>query len=801
MSEDKRLDLPPPGNANFELRLRETLRVYLGVTGDPLDRGVTVRDLQALKLAQLAPGGGGAGSLLPSPKPQPPLGWDGDPGDLTPPPTPTGFALDAGITNVFVTHDPPQYLQGRGHDRTILYGVRRASAYDPLPAFSDAARLSDFMGEVYAYPSDPATTWHMWITWKSRNGVESPTPAGGANGLTVRTGEDVQRLLDALHGQITESALFKDLGERIDLVDKFGPGSVSARILGEAEERTAAIQAEAKARGAAIVQEATTRASAIEAEAAARQQLAAQVADNAAAISQEATARATKDEALSQSITALAARTDDNAAAIVQEVSARTTAIQAEAQARQQLATQVAGNAAAIAQETQARTTALAAEAAARQTLAAQTGNNTAAIQTESQVRAQQTGQLLAQYTVKVDVNGYAAGFGLASEATGAGPATSAFAVRADRFYVASPGNAGGAPQIPFTVQTTPVTINGVEVPVGVYLTDGFIKNGTITNAKIANAAIDDAKVANLSASKLRAGTIAVGEYIKSSNFVVGGTAGWRITGEGNAEFRQVEVRGGVFASYGQIAGIRIDGNGLCAGAYTGYAWPPSGTGLHLSPAGLLLGNANAGQYIQLTERGELYAPGLRIEGGNARLSGTLEAANGTFRGTLLAANGTFSGSLTATAVNAVDTINLAGNSVTSMAYGAGGRVGPFNRAGAPPPWNVSRPVHGWTYMCSVWVKRKAGGSGLVLTGGVSAYGVNDAESLNLFVIPAGAGAVGSGGYTVFHGCPTFVGISGFDAAPGGDTVTEYQLWVHAPVADDPVMVMSSYLVATGGHR
>jgi hypothetical protein len=62
--------------------------------------------------------------------------------------------------------------------------------------------------------------------------------------------------------------------------------------------------------------------------------------------------------------------------------------------------------------------------------------------------------------------------------------------------------------QFPFFNVTTPTTINGVSVPVGTYMRDAFIANGTISNAKIGTAAIDDAKIANLSAAKITAGDI-----------------------------------------------------------------------------------------------------------------------------------------------------------------------------------------------------------------------------------------------------------------------------------------------------
>jgi hypothetical protein len=52
--------------------------------------------------------------------------------------------------------------------------------------------------------------------------------------------------------------------------------------------------------------------------------------------------------------------------------------------------------------------------------------------------------------------------------------------------------------------------------------------------------------------------------------------------------------------------------------------------------------------------------------------AGALSAATGNFSGSLTAATGTFSGTLTADAINAVNTINLAGNAVTIPVSGSG---------------------------------------------------------------------------------------------------------------------------------
>lgn len=117
---------------------------------------------------------------------------------------------------------------------------------------------------------------------------------------------------------------------------------------------------------------------------------------------------------------------------------------------------------------------------------------------------AKASGQALeGRYTVKIDANGYVAGFGLAVDANNATP-TSEFIIRADRFSIASPGYTS---IIPFIV-TGATTINGVSVPAGVYINDGYIRNGTITNAKIGNAAIDDAKIGSLNANKITAGSL-----------------------------------------------------------------------------------------------------------------------------------------------------------------------------------------------------------------------------------------------------------------------------------------------------
>lgn len=191
-----------------------------------------------------------------------------------------------------------------------------------------------------------------------------------------------------------------------------------------------------------------------------------------------------------------------------------------------------------------------------------------AAVKAESSASANSIGEIEAKYSIKVDVNGYVAGYGLIATDNNGTP-TSEFGVLANKFWVCSPGTTA---IVPF------MTVNGVN-----YLNTAVIKNATITSAMIQSLAAD----------KITAGTI---------------TAAISLTSP------------------------MIYGGQINFGSFNGYAWPAAGlSGAHMSPSGILLGNANAlpgqtPQYFQLTQTGVLYAPGLVIANGNATFSGNLYA-------------------------------------------------------------------------------------------------------------------------------------------------------------------------------
>jgi hypothetical protein len=261
----------------------------------------------------------------------------------------------------------------------------------------------------------------------------------------------------------------------------------------------------------------------------------------------------------------------------------------------------------------------------------------TVALEIRADTQASSITGLQGQYTVKIDTAGHVSGFGLASTLNGATP-TSAFGVRANQFFLAPPSvsqttapttnlykgyvwvDTSSTPvtkywdgsawttvptALPFVVQTTPTTINGVSVPAGVYMDTAYIKNGTISTAQIGNAAIDSAKIADLAVVEAKIGALAVtnakiGGFIQSDNYSAG-VSGWKIAKDGGAEFGFANIRGTLAASQivaGSITADKIDTKGLSIKDTAGNTILSAGTSLANSTLNLpatIGGNIPAG--------------------------------------------------------------------------------------------------------------------------------------------------------------------------------------------------------------
>lgn len=297
------------------------------------------------------------------------------------------------------------------------------------------------------------------------------------------------------------------------------------------------------------------------------------------------------DAALAQQITTVFAAVGENAAALEDEVLARASAVEAEALARQELAAIVGENQAAVAQQFSAQA-GINGYLSAKYALAVQVGSGDQAVVGGMQI----TGTSGAEAGPKIGI---------------------AFAT--DAFSIASPD--GARKTTPFYVQTSPTTVNGVPIPAGVYMDSANIGNVTALWGRFGTLVADSIQATAISASQLTAGNGVIGGTLKSSNYVAD-SSGWMLRPDGVAEFSGVVVRGTIYSTAGTIGGITINANGLNAGAYTGYGWPAgSGTGFHLGPNGLLLGNPSTGRYVEISKSGDIYAPGFSVVNGAMNIS------------------------------------------------------------------------------------------------------------------------------------------------------------------------------------
>jgi hypothetical protein len=133
------------------------------------------------------------------------------------------------------------------------------------------------------------------------------------------------------------------------------------------------------------------------------------------------------------------------------------------------------------------------------ETLTAQVDNNTAGIQINATAIATLYGFAAANYSVVLDVNGYATGF----ELINGGAGVSATIFTTDKFQIASPGVSGGTPVPIFTV----ANVSGAPK---VGIRGDMYVDGSIFGSKITAGTVTSTEIAagSIYASRLQAGSI-----------------------------------------------------------------------------------------------------------------------------------------------------------------------------------------------------------------------------------------------------------------------------------------------------
>ena len=236
--------------------------------------------------------------------------------------------------------------------------------------------------------------------------------------------------------------------------------------------------------------------------------------DNAATIQVVSTTQASKTAAVASRVDTLQAEFKDpvtglaaTTALVRQETTARTnqynsiaqqtTQIQATANSAYNTAN---ANSGLIRQESTARANqygSIAQQTQTVQTIAQDADDRSKTNQASVQQQSQSIDGLYGQYTLKVDVNGRIAGFGLASTNV-----ASAFSINADRFYITSSQDpSAGDLGFVYNAGTAPDPETGVVMAKGLYLKAAFIKEASISTLKIRGQAVSVTSSATVTGS------------------------------------------------------------------------------------------------------------------------------------------------------------------------------------------------------------------------------------------------------------------------------------------------------------
>jgi hypothetical protein len=398
-------------------------------------------------------------------------------------------------------------------------------------------------------------------------------PASATAGVSGLSSSDAAKIMSYLTGQISETQLATDLAAKVVLITApdSASGSVNARIKAETDARVSAIADEVANLNTAITAGVNTAKAYTESWAYQKTATDSAIASAGSSIRTDFAAADATTLTTAQAYTVSYSYSKSAVDGSLSALSSSLTSSYAEADTATLNSAKSYADAT-VASYAYSKATVDSAIASSAATISARlnTGGdvNSAIVSVTATASAASTNvtALQAQYTVKVDVNGKVAGYGLASTSTGATP-TSEFSVLVDRFSIA---HTGGSDVYPFIVQGGAVYMN---------------------KAFIGDAWIEDAMIGNL---------------IKSTVYTEG-VSGWKID---------------------KSSGIKVftdSGNRVLNLAATGSA-----------PV------LKIGSLLELKANGD-----------------------SSYGGALSGATGTFSGLMTASAVNAVKTINIDGNAVT----------------------------------------------------------------------------------------------------------------------------------------
>ncbi|WP_205955065.1 phage tail tip protein [Pantoea stewartii] len=183
----------------------------------------------------------------------------------------------------------------------------------------------------------------------------------------------------------------------------------------------------------------------------------------------------------------------------------------------------------------------------------AEIGDDIASVSQESKAEIDTlTGKINSTYAVAANANGVIAGISLLADGN---TKQSSIIFNADKISITT-GSDPSKAKVPFMVEGSTTWLDSAmirDASIGsakiqdASINTAKIADASINNAKIQNGAIDTAKIGDASITTAKIARVITSDNWYSSN----GSQGWAITRDGNAYFRNVEVRGNIQADSG----------------------------------------------------------------------------------------------------------------------------------------------------------------------------------------------------------------------------------------------------------
>lgn len=505
-----------PAGVSPELRryleqLTETIEIRLGRRGDQRDRAVTLRELIDSGLAK---------DLLSTPFDPNTSGNTGfvQPGqalqDLAEPPAPTGFTAVGTFSQVVLNWDYPTYAN---HSFTEVW---RHDA----DSIGDAQLIGVQAGRIFVDPVGSGATRYYWARHVNTDSVAGPF--NSASGTSATTATDVQHMLTLLSGAITSSELATSLSGPIGNL----PADTQAAIdLKKANIPTFSMTSFALGD---IVKESGSGTKLYIAIQAVPSSGKALTNTNFWKLYGDYNSLKTATDTAASDITDInTISSTSNSAAAVKLAAVDAILFDSDGNEIVSATNLSTMSSTVLDSDGNARASASQIDQLSASYTNPETGAaNNVTLQQALETSASEVDGLRGQYTVKLDTNGAAAGFGLASTSDDAGNITSEFIVNADRFAIIGSGTTLTNPtgshnaSVPFTVITSQQTINGETVPPGVYMTDAFIKNGSIVSAKIGTLSADKLTAGTISADRIGTNSINASKLVLDNASIVSQT-------------------------------------------------------------------------------------------------------------------------------------------------------------------------------------------------------------------------------------------------------------------------------------